>query len=386
MDSEKSDVIETRLGNLKAHFTYSLYCNICRSLFKKDKLLFSFILCIGILRGAGEIDAEEWSFLLTGGLSIDNNPPLNPASEWLRERAWLEMVRLSAYPTFNGLASKFASTMDHWKKIYDSNEPYKEVLPGEWDEKLNIFQKLLITRIMRPDKLVPAVMEFVLEKTGRKYVEPPPFDLAASYADSNSCAPLIFVLSPGTDPMASLIKFAESRKLPANKMQTVSLGQGQGPIAAAMIKQAIKNGSWVVLQNCHLAVSWLPTLEKICEDLNPDSTHREFRLWLTSYPTEHFPVTLLQNGVKITNEPPAGIRANLLRSYQSDPISDSAFFGAVQKQKELEWEKLLFGLCFFHALIQERRNFGPLGWNIPYEFNESDLRISVRQLQKVQLA
>lgn len=142
-----------------------------------------------------------------------------------------------------------------------------------------------------------------------------------------------------------------------------------------MIDDAKTKGGWVLLQNCHLALSWMPRLEIIVEGLNK-TIHQDFRLWLTSMPSESFPVSTLQNSVKMTLEPPQGLRSNLLRTYD---LLDNKVLNDCKKPRE--YKKLLLGFGFFHAIVQDRRKFGPIGWNIPYAFTFEDFDVCQKQLK-----
>merc|ERR1719161_566634 len=303
-----------RLFNLIDYFTYSLYQSVCRGLFERHKLLFSFALCIKIMAGDGKIDMSEFRFFLTGPTSeIDDGPP-NPQPEWISPQAWNEVLFLAKLDTFKGFDQVVADNLAGFQEVYDTQEAENLPVPGGWDEKLTPLPKLCFLRTLRLDRVSVAILNFVQGQMGQHFVEPPVFNIAVSYEDSTKISPLIFVLSSGSDPVADMLAFAEDMGM-TKKLESISLGQGQGPKASRMIDNARANGGWVLLCNCHLSISWMPELERICEQMNPEETANEFRLWLTSMPSKQFPALLLQNGVKMTNEPPKGLRANLLGSY-----------------------------------------------------------------------
>ena len=126
--SEASEDVPTRLGILEAHFTYSLYNNVCRSLFEKDKLLFSFLLCVNLLKDKKEVDHAEWMFLLTGGVGLVNTND-NPAKAWLPSPSWDQLCRLGDLDNFKGIKDSVAANTSGWQKVYDAMAPHLEPMP-----------------------------------------------------------------------------------------------------------------------------------------------------------------------------------------------------------------------------------------------------------------
>ncbi|XP_033219684.1 dynein heavy chain 2, axonemal [Belonocnema kinseyi] len=374
--SPKRQKLDERIQALNDYHTYALYRNTCRGLFEQHKLLFSFHMCIKILEAQEKIVTGEYAFLLKGGIVLDKeNQPEKPVA-WLSDEAWDNVTELDKLPGFHGVTSSFEQFPRDWNYWYIHTEPETLPLPGEWEAACNEFQRMLLVRSCRSDRMSFCLTTFIANHLGQRFVEPPVLDVKAVLNDSVAHSPLIFVLSPGVDPTSSLMQLAESQEM-MSQFLTLSLGQGQAPIATRMIEMGTADGSWIFLANCHLSLSWMPKLDKIVENLSSNKNlHPKFRLWLSSSPTPHFPISILQTGIKMTTEPPKGIKANMTRLYSM--ITENQFEYCQAKSK---YKKLLFTLVFFHSILIERKKFQQLGWNIVYSFNDSDFEVSENLLE-----
>jgi len=222
---------------------YIRYGSIYRSLFEKDKLLFAFVIATKVQLDRKVLAGDELNFLLTGGVGLDCNVP-NPAPLWISMAKWGEINYLGGLSDskWSILPAHITTHLDQWKAVYDSADPLSNRFPTPWDE-LSPFRSLVLLRTIRMDKILHAMIQYVAASLGHRFVEPQPFTLEPGYNDASPTTPFIFILSAGSDPMASLLKFADDR---AQRVETVSLGQGQGPVAQHWINAGRKEGFWVV--------------------------------------------------------------------------------------------------------------------------------------------
>ncbi|KAF7987651.1 hypothetical protein HCN44_003514 [Aphidius gifuensis] len=370
--SKKSENINERLQILYDKITLSIYLNVSRGLFEKHKLILSFMFNVAILLNENKITYPQWNFILRGPGPIQVKS--KPDYPTLSETTWKSINYLNEnFPKFNGLLEdglkQINIKLDYLEEIINVIPENNIKSTKNWNENLDDIEKLMLIKCLKEDKLIFGINAYIKKNLGQQFVESSIVSLPDIYPDTSNVTPLIFILSTGSDPFASFVKFAIEKEY-KDKYSSISLGQGQGPIAEELIKEACKTGRWIYLQNCHLAKSWMPSLERIVIEIIEDnkSIDKNFRLFLSSMPSPSFPVAILENSVKVTNEPPKGLKANIKRELHDLP---SSIYDDNDKIN-INLQKMIFGVCFFHAIIQERKKFGPLGWNINYEFSDND--------------
>ncbi|PFH38701.1 hypothetical protein BESB_010430 [Besnoitia besnoiti] len=380
----QSGDVARRVALLQRELTLQVFRKTCRGLFEHHKMCFAFLLALAMDEASGGASPEEVEFLTRGGEGPACPEDAALANEKSQKLAWLSDRRYQALKALEGTSGAFAGLLDAivadseaWRELVSSDADFGSALPNGFDKKLSPLQTVLLVKALKPADLVEACRAYVRRQLGPEFVGPPPRSLGEAVRDSSAETPLLFLLSPGVDPTDEIRHLAEAW-LPPQRLRQVSLGQGQAPRAEALVQDARQKGYWVCLQNCHLAPSFAPTLQRLHEEMRSFPVHPNFRLFLTSMPSASFPASVLSSAITITSEAPAGVRASLQRTYMAREETVGGAFAAVAERRD--FQRVFFCLALFHALVLERRKFGALGWNNFYAWTSWDGAISQLQL------
>lgn len=367
-----------RLAQISKDLFEMVFRRVTRGMIHEDWIVFALLLCKIHLRGfSGEPNFEsEFDFFLRGREGhISGQPTINvPGLTVEQLEACTALVK--KLPSFSTLESKMNSSktlLNNWLI-----SPSPEMTPCNFwnDDKLltpvgAAMHQLLVIQALRPDRTVAMCHLVVRAVMGEGFLDSAAteLDLASiieqEVKESN---PVLMCSVPGFDASGRVDDLAAEL---GKQLTSVAIGSAEGfSQADKMINSAVKSGRWVMLKNVHLAPQWLVQLEKKLHTLHPNPS---FRLFLTLEIHPKVPVNLLRAGRIFVFEPPPGIRANLLRTFNTIPASR-------MMKAPNERSRLYFLLGWFHAIVQERLRYAPLGWSKRYEFNESDLKVAVDTL------
>jgi dynein heavy chain len=369
--SANSPVPAKRINNIIEYLTFAAFCYTTRGLYTRDKFLLQLQIALKIDIRKGEVKPAEFLTFIKGGAALDLNSVEPKPKPWILDMTWLNIIQLSSLPQFSELPNQVTRGASSWKNWFDEAEPEEAPLPDGYDSVLDVFRKLLLIRSWCPDRTLAQARKYIGKSIGHRFVESVITDIKDIWDESEPKVPMICLLSPGSDPTEAIKQLAKANKLDC---RDISMGQGQEVHARKLVASFQEIGGWVLLQNCHLALDFLAELQGSVEQCETPP-HESFRLWMTTEESPEFPINLLQASIKFTNEPPQGLKAGIKRT----------FAGVTQEQLDIssttQWKPMLFGVAFMHSVTQERRKYGPLGWNIPYEFNAGDLSASIQMVQ-----
>ncbi|MCQ2815633.1 MAG: AAA family ATPase [archaeon] len=388
-ETEKVENPQLRVQKLREKIRMTVYVWISAGMFEADKKLLLTLISIRLLQknsltheSLAGVGNKHIQFLLKcpGKSGTDN-----AFKGLLPDNNWDSLVYMSDLEGLQGFAEKIEKEYNNkFREWYNEIAPEDVDLPVEYKKyKKHSFHKILILRACRKERVGIALNEFirVCLPEGDEFLRPRTFteNLQNSFEDSRPETPLFFILSPGSNPISDLQILGREvlpkkikKKFEYGKNFTdIPMGQGSEGKAEEAMKNCNANGEWLILQNIHLMPKWLSSLEDKLKEISKEKGHEDFRLFLSAEPSDKIPVGILEKCIKFTNEPPSGLKENMCIAFNTLKNNKDVSFNDEKRRCGV-----IFGLCYYHAVVIERKKFGSLGWNRNYPFSLDDLRNS----------
>ena len=302
-------------------------------------------------------------------------------------------VLAQEFPDF--LSSRKSELLDSFvSRLQSSKNP--ELLVGDAKDRERFFlsvelqeataemtspQMLYILYVTRRDRFPHAVVRFVKAVcSGEKIAIPASKKIRLALHCSSPVEPVLLLVSRNVS--ASINCREEVVNLANNSsiaLDSVSFGGELAPAAYAkrQIIEAIDRGHWVLLNDIHLAPTWMPRLCEVVHGINVERVHEQFRLWMISAPVDDrsadraFPPLLIEASVVLHIESSITGAQAIVEDLGRNNAAD-AFQGQMRAL-----------LLHFHSLMCHS-NFRPgFAWQMPYRFTPWDLRTAVTLLSTV---
>jgi len=268
-NSDKAPIAAKRIVNIIDYMTNYVTRYMHRGLFERHKKIWTLMLTMKIEQVADRLSAAYVGNLLKGGGALDAKSEKPAPASWIPEAVWLNVLALSrTVQMLRDLPDNLERYNDGWRAWYDHDAPETQPFP-DYNERLDKFEQMLLVRAIREDRALLAVDTYIAHTIGRDYLIVKPLDLMALHDEASCYVPMITLLSTGSDPTGKIQDLCRKKK---NNVLSISMGQGQEPAARKLLDQGIAEGIWVLLQNCHLGLSfmgecqeWVASLPKLEE-------------------------------------------------------------------------------------------------------------------------
>ncbi|VEL33385.1 unnamed protein product, partial [Protopolystoma xenopodis] len=170
---------------------------------------------------------------------------------------WLNLIALSRLNEFTSIVSQVQAAEKQWRAWFDKEAPEDEPVPCGYEMTLDAFRRLLLVRCWCPDRTLQQARKYILHALGPSFIEDVLVNMESLVEESDPRTPLTGLLSMGADPTPFIEQVARRSRI---DLQAISMGQGQEIHARRLIKQARIEGTWVLLQNCHLCLDYIEEL------------------------------------------------------------------------------------------------------------------------------